>query len=217
MNVEKIAGLAREAVAESDSPATTIYLLRAGGPASPSSVARVGGDPIGIDETDWPTCEDEPMDHLVTLDLEQMPALCVGPLAAARAVSLFISDRTFNEAFMPDNDEATIVVLTAADVGRGAVPPARPAEEPAAALEVTAVEVPPGVFSAGEPGEPKLAALWAELYDASAYAGGQPMWLQSPEHEGHFILQFDEAFIDVNLGDAGVMYAFADTAFWQCH
>ncbi len=73
------------------------------------------------------------------------------------------------------------------------------------------------VFTGDEPGEPKLRALWSKLYDAGAYAGGQPMWLQYPEHEGHFVLQFDESFIDINLGDAGVMYVFADTAFWQCH
>lgn len=30
-------------------------------------------------------------------------------------------------------------------------------------------------------------------------------------------MQFDEGFVDVNLGDMGVMYVFEDSAFWQCH
>jgi hypothetical protein len=29
-------------------------------------------------------------------------------------------------------------------------------------------------------------------------------------------MQFDERFVDVNLGDKGRMYVYADTAFWQC-
>ena len=32
------------------------------------------------------------------------------------------------------------------------------------------------------------------------------------------MLQLDETFIpELNLGDAGVMYVLAETAFWQCH
>lgn len=32
-----------------------------------------------------------------------------------------------------------------------------------------------------------------------------------------FILQFAEEVVDVNLGDAGTMYVYADTAYWSCH
>lgn len=34
---------------------------------------------------------------------------------------------------------------------------------------------------------------------------------------GGFLLQLDEAFCPINLGDQGVMYVFGDTAFWQCY
>lgn len=30
-------------------------------------------------------------------------------------------------------------------------------------------------------------------------------------------MQFDESFVDINLGDMGIMYVFADGGFWQCH
>ena len=47
--------------------------------------------------------------------------------------------------------------------------------------------------------------------------GGKPFWLQSAEYHKSIILQFHEGLVDMNLGDAGVMYVFEDTAFWQCH
>ncbi|MBA3545927.1 MAG: hypothetical protein H0T76_05560 [Nannocystis sp.] len=60
--------------------------------------------------------------------------------------------------------------------------------------------------------------LGSAIYGASARAGGSPIWLQGEEHDdGGFLLQFDESFANVNLGDCGVMYAFTDTQFWQCH
>jgi hypothetical protein len=32
------------------------------------------------------------------------------------------------------------------------------------------------------------------------------------------MLQLDDGFVpSLNLGDAGLMYVFAETAFWQCH
>ncbi len=59
--------------------------------------------------------------------------------------------------------------------------------------------------------------LRGAIYGASARAGGSPLWLQGDEHDGDFLLQFDESFADVNLGDCGIMFVFTDTQFWQCH
>lgn len=217
MKIDKIVALSQK-VTKNGSPTTTVYLLKPGDSPLSGSVARVGGDPTGVSNLNWPRLNGRPMDHLLTLDLEQMPVLRTGPLADARAVSLFIGDRIDNEAFSPGTEETAIVLLSEADVNRGPSNPLRPAGAPARSLEITAVEVPLEVFrTPTEPDDPELADLWGELFDASAYAGGGPIWLQQAEHEGQFLLQFDESFIDMNLGDAGVMYAFADTAFWQCH
>lgn len=41
--------------------------------------------------------------------------------------------------------------------------------------------------------------------------------MQEEQHGGALIAQFDRSFVDINLGDMGVMYVFEDTAFWQCH
>ncbi len=52
---------------------------------------------------------------------------------------------------------------------------------------------------------------------ANARAGGEPLWLQGEEYGGEFLLQFDEGFANVNLGDCGIMFVFSDEQFWQCH
>ncbi len=78
---------------------------------------------------------------------------------------------------------------------------------------------PGGLGQGAEAGEELVGVhLGSAIYGASARAGGSPIWLQGEEHDdGGFLLQFDESFANVNLGDCGVMYAFTDTQFWQCH
>ncbi len=56
-----------------------------------------------------------------------------------------------------------------------------------------------------------------KIFNLPAYIGGEPIWIQAPEYDGFFIMQFSEQFIDMNLGDSGEMYVFTDTAFWQCY
>lgn len=69
-----------------------------------------------------------------------------------------------------------------------------------------------------EPLRTKLDELRKKVYGLNARVGGNPQWLQFNEGEGNsFIMQFDEGFADVNLGDCGLMYVYSDDAFWQCH
>lgn len=66
-------------------------------------------------------------------------------------------------------------------------------------------------------GDKDLRAVRSAIYSAYAWGGPEPMWLQGDEYFGVFAMQFDEGFAYMNLGDSGIMYVFADTAFWQCH
>jgi len=69
-----------------------------------------------------------------------------------------------------------------------------------------------------EPLKTKLNELHKKVYGLNARVGGNPQWLQYNEgDEFSFIMQFDEGFADVNLGDCGLMYVYTDDAFWQCH
>ena len=53
-------------------------------------------------------------------------------------------------------------------------------------------------------------------YEIGNCVGGKPQWIQGEDHDGVLLFQFDEDIVEMNLGDAGLMYVFADTAFWQC-
>ena len=75
-------------------------------PYRPGSLRRSGGAPIGVDEHSRPRFEGRFMQHLLTVDLDDVPELrAIADLAHARAIALFISD--------------------AADTQRGLHPPVR--------------------------------------------------------------------------------------------
>lgn len=212
---------------------TAIYVLEKGD--GELGVACAGGAPIA--KARVPKYRGEPMDHLITLDLDAMPELLerAPSLGGARAVALFISSRRSNQAFAPNTDETKLVRLTAADVE------ARPRpRDGAVPVRVTRVEVPKGLFDprlersddelredddldeseqteAAAEARSALRALRAKVYALGGRALGEPLWLQSEEHTGGFLFQLDASLVDVNLGDEGILYAFEDTAFWQCH
>jgi hypothetical protein len=56
-------------------------------------------------------------------------------------------------------------------------------------------------------------ALVQALMGFSARLGGEPIWIQEEGGGEGLVLQFDESF-DINAG-GGVVYAFADTVYWQ--
>lgn len=221
MSASEIHELAAKLISAAAPESTTIYLLNPiGNVPTHEQVARIGGNPIGVTEERWPLFEGRPMEHLITIDLEAMPELRKDGLAEARAIALFISDPVENQAFEPGTQETAILVLSQEDIEGGELSAALCNNKIAAGgYQITPVKVPRGVFEElpEDQEHTDLEKLKNAIYAASGYAGGEPLWLQYPEHKGRFLLQFDESLVDVNLGDAGILYVFADTAFWQCH
>lgn len=68
----------------------------------------------------------------------------------------------------------------------------------------------PGAFN-----KHPVSAINGLMLNLPAYIGGSPVWLQGDDYLGFFIMQFYQAFVDISMGDSGIMYVFADTAFWQ--
>lgn len=196
-----------------------IYALRRVDSTSSPTLNRIAGSPAGIGSDRWPTLDDEPMRHLLTLDLATVPEVAAR-LPGQRTLSLFCLDPEENEAFEPFNEEAAIVLSTEEQVARGVLYEPEGAEwdtEPSA-FEVVSLSVPGSIFTEFADEVPEEHRELRELvYRLHGRAGGEPIWLQSAEHEGTFVLQFDEEFVPMNLGDGGIMYVFADAAFWQCH
>jgi hypothetical protein len=197
-----------------------IYALRRGN-ESPDSPHRIGGLPPGGGELRWPFKDGVPMVHLLTLDLAAMPELReritkwagIAP-EEARTVSLFVHSPKHNDANMPHTDESAVVVGGERYASEPAPAAAGAQIWPEQRLTGIRIEVPAPLYIPGWNGGKKLKNALAKL---SVRVLGGPDWIQDPQPgKGPFLLQFDERFVDVNLGDKGRMYVYADTAFWQC-
>lgn len=188
---------------------------------SDSDINRTAGAPIGVSDDKWPRINGEKMEHAVTLDLETVPLLKERFDSDVRAVALFVSSLNDNEAYQPGNTETQLVTLTNEDLAMGVcgwTPGSDDYNAESRAFIPHEVDFPAKLFAEDifdlEENNPLI-----ELYDgvgANSFAGEKPIWLQSPEYDKPLILQFDENLVDMNLGDAGIMYVFEDTAFWQC-
>ncbi len=184
---------------------TRLYLLR-WSDALPQGLNRIGGRPLGISADRWPRFDDEPMQFLFSLDLRTMPELGAR-LPGAIGLAVFVSATESNDATEPNTPESAVVAIvddTTHEPPEGAVP-----VDPAS-FEPVPIDVPVGQSHGHQ-------ELRRKLYAVRARVLGSPGWIQEPEYDGEFIMQFDERFVPMNLGDTGRMYVFRDTAFWQCH
>ncbi|MFY0531924.1 hypothetical protein [Nannocystis pusilla] len=197
----------RRLAASVPGPKVRIYRLRRGEdePAA-DSVARIGGTPRGV--VTAPVDRKEPMTHILTLDLAQLPELAASH-PGARSLSLYLPD--------PDTAErhrhGTLVWTTEAELGR-----APGSIEDAVTLLVEAFDVPEQIFG-GRDLEGAAKRVRRIVYGSAGFVGGGPLWLQDgdPGVDPSFLFQFDESLAYINLGDSGVMYVFDGDIDWQCH
>ena len=202
-------------------------------PPGPTQIDRLGGKPIGFDAATWPRLDGAPMHHVLTLDLREHPTY---QPKGARALALFISSPMRHEAYTPQNRHTRVILLDETDLQKGE--PAWPPE-----LADADDRLQPGTLryeSSAGLGERELFQhsfaggfpIWLQGDDTESFFGGddddedydsedddehsEPD--DRPAPPTHFILQFDESLIPgLNLGDEGIMYVFAETAWFQCH
>ncbi len=213
--VDKAVMLAERARKASKAPTEVIYAFRTLEKAPAKKTLNLtGGKPPGIDAEGWPVKDDEPMVHLFTLDLETMPEL-KNPKTDTRSVSFFCWSPGYNEAWEAGNDQTALLKATADRVGEDHEPPEEAEIREQGYFEAVRIEVPSDVWYAKSG---VLDELRGAIYSLGARALGQPLWLQGDEGGGAgFVMQFDESFVDINLGDMGIMYVYTDGGFWQCH
>lgn len=143
-------------VARADHPsaptARVYFFAPAKGPIPARQVRRAGGPPIGVSQETRPRFDGEPMAHLLTVDLDEVPELRAAPgLKDARAVAVFVSDIEENGASEPHTKESVVVALSQADIdthGPWAGPPALDPEP--SPFYLVPVDVPEAVFSAAD-------------------------------------------------------------------
>ena len=196
---------------------TSITLLTSHDDRAPEGISRVGGPGFDLGEQQPRGEEGQAMTHLWTLATADVPALAKA-FPGARAVALYILDPDENEAWEAFNGMTALVPLSADNLGRGEAEPTDQDLSPRH-VSVEHIEVASSAFVYDPEDQEKSPrrVLRSAIYGASARAGGAPIWLQGDEHEGDFLLQFDESFANLNLGDCGIMFVFTDTQFWQCH
>lgn len=223
METHALIDKAKQYILEHNSQSMTAYLLeRTDEIPDEQDINRTLGHPIGVSDENWPRSQGRKMFHVLTLEVASVPALSnkLGP--EIKAIAFFISSLINNKAYAPDNEECALIGLSAADLALG-VNPASPEAEgdwdgPQPSRFVCREILLPAEIFEGDlffERDERLQQLANALLSQS-YAGGLPLWLQSKEYEGEFLFQFDEDFIYMNLGDAGVMYVFKETSFWQC-
>jgi hypothetical protein len=210
-----------------DSARSKLYFFeRTDEEAEPTDINRLSGRPIGVDADSWPLKggdDDQPMQHMYTLDMATVPGLQSRVGEGVRAVSLFVYNPSYNEAWTAYNSDTEVVLLTEDDVAKGAFEGDLPVGDASGAkkFSVAEAEVPADIFLDvhwDEERDPQLEEIRNSVYQSNAWGGGQPIWLQGDEGAGGgFVMQFDEGFVYMNLGDSGVMYVYPDTAFWQCY
>jgi hypothetical protein len=150
------------------------------------------------------------------LDLDLIPEARKLPgLEQARAVALFVSSRDLNEAFTPFSGETELVILTSDEVEPVGGEAADSEEALGHGVRVIPLDVPSVIFDEDAPSDGPAEELGEALFQSQARVLGGPLWSQGDEHQGTFLLQFNDGFTSINLGDAGIMYVFLDTSFWQ--
>lgn len=182
----------------------TIYTLRFAGPEDPpaadgaASLSQSGGLPGGVGGARWPGHGGQPMQHLFSLDLRDMPALQVH-YPEARVLSLFCSASEAVDMYRlrsPKNNLLALRFSTQAQVDQ--------AEAPPAGVEMfKARRIIPRVHPWDQ-----RASIWA----STRVLGAVPYWCQAPDHQGNFIMQFGE---ELGVSGDGLVYVFDDAIFSQ--
>lgn len=182
--------------------ARTIYTLQVGGaseaPGSAGSLSQLGGRPAGVGGARWPTHGGQPMQHLFSLDLKDLPALQVH-YPGERALAIFCSTAEPVDMYRlrsPKNSLMALRFSTQAQVDAADPPPAGVELRPARRITPTTHP-------------------WSEregLWSRQRVLGAVPFWCQEPDHQGNFIMQFGEG---LGVSGDGLVYVFDDAIFAQ--
>ena len=222
MSIEEIQRKANLIIDAGLSDSVLVYLLEnLEREPTVTDINRCCGTAIGVSPDKWPERNGQKMEHAITLDLSSTPRLKAQFPANTAAVAVFVSSLDFNEAFEPGTEETAVLLLTDQELAKGVNAGAGPTNDESESTTFVAHEVtlPIEVFAEDihDRDEDDPVYELNEALCAFSMVGGKPIWLQGVDHDGEFILQFDDSLVDMNLGDGGVMYVFRDTAFWQCH
>lgn len=214
-----------EACVQPDDELVRVYLIEENEkPYAPGSIRRAGGAPIGVDERTRPRHNEAFMHHLLTLDLDEVPELrMIGAFTHARAVAVFISNADDHYAWDHSTKETSVLPLTEEDLTLGEWIGPEVADPAPQTFDLYPVDIPARAFYdvfAPDFDEDAVDRSLADLHNemmSVGRIGGPVIHWSGDTYTKDFVLQCGEEVVDVNLGDAGTLYVFADTAYSQGH
>ncbi len=186
----------------------------------------------------WNT-DDLRMEHVFTVDLRDIRLLGTPP--RARAMMLFISNASLHNANQNGNVDTAVVFLSEDELSRGPYRgslPARSRSRWSRRFSLVRIDVPGDVFDPHEDEDTPIAKLYDAIWQAPARLGGCPIWVREPSDprdftpvrrphrppatpgprgRNAFMMQFEQRFADVNLGEQGVMYVSGVGAYYQSY
>lgn len=210
---EEIQKLAKEYFGQNpNAPKCTIYVLENTDQLADSKqISRLYGPPLGVDNGNWPTSrslinlwseiyehQDHPfdgdlrMEHLMTIDLNDVPAFSPGLRKQFVAMSVFVSSASYNEGYNEDNDDFHVAFLTQAHLDSGWFEgqiPVRVRDQEPQALAIHAVEIPTNAYHGAETEE--LRKLHNLIFNANVLNGTE-IWLQNDPDEYGFYDDYDD-------------------------
>ncbi len=191
------------------------------------------------DQLDAFDAADLRMEHVFTVDLRGIKLLGAPP--RARAMMLFISNANAHLANQNGNVDTAVVFLSEEELERGTYRGPLPRRSQARWTRrfcLVRVDVPGDVFDPHEDESSPIALLHDAIWQAPARLGGCPIWVREPSDprdftpcrrphvppntpgprgRNAFVMQFEQRFANINLGQQGVMYVSGVGAYYQSY
>lgn len=199
------------------------------------TVSRLYGKPLGVGAEQWPVdFEDNPMVHVITVDLKEFPQLCTEQTKEYRSVSLFVSQCLEGEAGYDISEEALgkltkVICCTEDNMAKGFSEEEYSFEgldnlcQSGLSYKTHSIKVPTFFFEEGavnqvyDSGDDRLIDLWNLFREGKiSFMGDQPWWFpemesREKEHNKNFILQLSSSFVP--FIDEEYLYMYSDFAF----
>ena len=222
MSLDELVSLCKSVASQESGETISAYLLvPEKEPPTDSDVNRTAGHPIGVSDERWPRIAGKKMAHALTVDVRSMPEVRAHLSDHTAALSVFVSDLWYHEAYEPDTNESAVLELSEDDLLIGVNEDLRRSCDDDISAKShrflsARVDIPIEVYDfelqEGRRESDPLNRLALELYQVGM-AAAESMSREDDEYDAPLLIQFAQGLVDMNFGDAGRFCVYPKTAF----